>query len=189
MFVEIEEYAHLNDVPIMSRDSIHFISRILNETDSRSLLEVGTAIAYSTLCFAKNVNGLKIDSIEKDVDRYSIAIENIKRNGYTEYINLYNTNALKLKNRKHYDAVILDAAKAQNEALFKLYFAFTDKVMIVDNVDYHGFTGHSQEIRSRNLRQMIKRIESFLVYLELRSDIIVTKHNIGDGILVIRRKR
>ncbi|AMC93563.1 hypothetical protein AOC36_06065 [Erysipelothrix larvae] len=188
MFREIESYALEHNVPIMSSESIDFISTILADTHSRSLLEVGTAIAYSTLNFAHRIDGLLIDTIERDDVRYEEAIKNVKKFSCGSRIHTIHHDALKYRNIKHYDAILLDAAKAQNEAMFKLYFAFVDKVMIIDNIDFHGFTGHSQEIRSRNLRQMIQRIESFLTYINSRSDLSVERYDIGDGLMVIKRK-
>ena len=40
----------------------------------KSILEIGSAIGYSTLCFASNKNIEKITSIERDDERYNIAI-------------------------------------------------------------------------------------------------------------------
>ena len=186
--VEIKEYAIEHKVPIMSDESLDFISSILKETNSRSLLEIGTAIAYSSLYIQDKIPDLLIDTLEKDQERYEVAKQNLKEIEFSHNITSIQTNALKYDNRKSYDAIVIDAAKAQNETLFRLYFAFCNKVMIVDNVDFHGFTGHSQEIKKRNLRQLVSRIERFLTYLDTRKDIVVEKVNIGDGILVIKRK-
>ena len=47
---EIREYGINNDVPIMSVETIETINKIINENNIHSILEIGTAIAYSTIC-------------------------------------------------------------------------------------------------------------------------------------------
>ena len=65
---EIREYGTSNEVPIMSVESIEVINKIIKNNNIRSILEIGTAIGYSTICFASN--GIdKTTSIERDEDR------------------------------------------------------------------------------------------------------------------------
>ena len=51
---EIKEYGINNHVPIMSEDTIDKINEIINKNNINSILEIGTAIGYSTICFANN---------------------------------------------------------------------------------------------------------------------------------------
>ena len=46
---EIRQFGVQNDVPIMSVESIDTINKIINENEIHSILEIGTAIAYSTI--------------------------------------------------------------------------------------------------------------------------------------------
>lgn len=186
--VEIKDYAIEHGVPIMSDNSLDFISSILNETNSRSLLEVGTAIAYSSLYIQSKVKDISIDTLERDIDRFNVAQFNLKNIEFEHNITSIQADALKYNNKRIYDAIVIDAAKAQNIAFLRLYFAFCDKVMIIDNIDFHGYTGKSFDIKNRRLRQMVGRIEKFLEYLDKRSDLVVQKVDIGDGLLVIKRK-
>ena len=77
---EIRVYGENNSVPIMSRDTITTIQRIIKDNNIKSILEVGTAIGYSTICFAST--GIdKIESIERDKERYDIAVSNVEKSG------------------------------------------------------------------------------------------------------------
>ena len=49
---EIREYGENNSVPIMSRDTITTIQNIIKENNVKTILEIGTAIGYSTICLA-----------------------------------------------------------------------------------------------------------------------------------------
>ena len=53
---EIRVYGENNNVPIMSRETIDTINKIIDENNIKSVLEIGTAIAYSTINFASNKN-------------------------------------------------------------------------------------------------------------------------------------
>lgn len=53
---EIRKYGINNNVPIMSKDTIDTINKIIDENNIKSILEIGSAIGYSTLCFASNKN-------------------------------------------------------------------------------------------------------------------------------------
>lgn len=185
---EIKAFALEHKVPIMSDESLDTISSILKNTNSRSLLEIGTAVAYSTLYFADKIEDIEIDTVERDPERFLIAQKNVESSNYKQRITCIQADALKYNVMKSYDAIIIDAAKAQNDTLFRLYFAYTNYVMIIDNIDFHGFTGHSQDIKKRNLRQMVARIERFLDYINSRDDLIVERINVGDGLMVIQRK-
>ena len=76
---EIRKYGIDNNVPIMSSESIDTINKIINENNVNSILEIGTAIAYSTICFASNTCVNKVTSIERDKNRYDIAVSNVKK--------------------------------------------------------------------------------------------------------------
>ena len=56
---DIREYGIQNNVPIMSVDTINEITKIIKENNIKNILEIGTAIAYSTICFA-SIEGIKI---------------------------------------------------------------------------------------------------------------------------------
>lgn len=185
----IEKYALEHGVPIMSKESIDFVSETLKVNKAVSILEIGTAIAYSASALVLKDPSRNIDSLERDEIRYKEAINNLRSLKLENKIKLYCTDAHHYTPTRSYDALIIDAAKAQNLSFFKLYFAFTDKVCIIDNIDYHGFVEENfDQIYSRNLRSMMRRIKEFKTYLSLRDDLIVTYHNVGDGMIVVKRK-
>ena len=74
---EMEEYAKVNNVPIMQIDTIDKIRDVILNNNISSILELGTAIAYSTICFASINESIKITSIERDINRYNKALENV----------------------------------------------------------------------------------------------------------------
>ena len=84
--------------------------------------------------------------------------------------------------------VIIDAAKSQNRRfLDKFKNNIKDNgIIIIDNLDFHGYVGKSSEIKSRNLRQMVRKIEKFIDYLNNQNEFDVEYIEVGDK---LRKKK
>lgn len=186
---EIREYGIKNDVPIMSEDTINTITGIIKENHIHSILEIGTAIAYSTICFASTDGVERVKSIERDKVRYSIACDNVSKSNLNN-IELLNEDALLSNVEEKYDMLIIDAAKSQNMKFFEKYKNNIKDtgIIIIDNLDFHGYVGKSSEIKSRNLRQMVRKIEKFIDYLDNNSEYDVTYIEVGDRLGVCKKK-
>ena len=122
---EIREYGINNDVPIMSIDTIDTITKIIKDNNIKSILEIGTAIGYSTICFASTSLD-KITSIERDKVRFEIAKSNVEASGLNN-IELICDDALNVEIESKYDMVIIDAAKSQNRRFLDKFKNFTEK--------------------------------------------------------------
>lgn len=186
---EIREYGINNEVPIMSRESISEITKIIKDNNIHSILEIGTAIGYSTICFASTNGVNKVTSIERDKVRYEIAKNNVLKSELNN-IELICDDALNTEINGIYDMVIIDAAKSQNMKFFNKYKNNLSKngIIIIDNLDFHGYVGRSNEIKSRNLRQMVRKIEKFLDFLDNLDDFEVKYIEVGDRLGICQRK-
>lgn len=186
---EIRLYGKNNNVPIMSVETIETINKIIDENNIHSVLEIGTAIGYSTICFASNNNVSRVVSIERDDERENIAIENVKKSGLSN-IELIHDDALNTEINEKFDLVIIDAAKSQNTKFFNKYKLNLndDGIIIIDNLEFHGYVGKSKEIKSRNLRQMVRKIEKFLEFLDTQEEYSVEYIEVGDRLGVCKKK-
>ncbi len=186
---EIREYGIKNDVPIMSVESIETITKIIKDNNIHSILEIGTAIGYSTICLA-SIDGInKITSIERDNDRFEIAKSNVEKSNLNN-INLIFGDATDIEINDKYDLVIIDAAKSQNRRFFDKYKSNLSKdgIIIIDNLEFHGYVGKSKEIKSKNLRQMVGKIEKFIDFLNEQQEFSVEYIEVGDKLGVCKRK-
>ncbi len=186
---DIREYGIKNNVPIMSEDTIEKINEIINTNNIKTILEIGTAIGYSTICFACNKNITKITSIERDNNRYSLAVNNVVSSSLKN-IDLIHDDAENVIIKDKYDLVIIDAAKSQNLKFFNKYKENLNKngIIIIDNLSFHGYVGKSSEIKSRNLRQMVRKIEKFIDFLDTNQEFDVEYIEVGDKLGVCKRK-
>lgn len=190
----IKNLALENHVPIIMDDTLNKIEELLKESKPRRLLEIGTAVGYSAICFEKYVE-LKIDTIEQDEDRFLEAENNIKELNLSNKINLIKGNAVEIlqnmvieKEEDKYDFVFIDASKSKYPIFLQESLRLTTKnaIIVADNVLYKGYVlgdynKHKQRTAVRHLReflQMIKENEN------LKSEIL----EVGDGLAVIKKE-
>ena len=184
---EIRIYGVNNDIPIMSVESIDTIKKIIDDNNIETILEIGTAIGYSTINFANSKSVKKITSIERDINRYNIAKNNVIKSELNN-IELILDDALNTIIEDKYDLIIIDAAKSQNRRFLDRFKSNLNKngIIIIDNLDFHGMVGKSSEIKSRNLRQMVRKIEKFIDYLDNQNEFSVEYIEVGDRLGILK---
>ena len=186
---EIEEYGTLKNVPIMSEDTIETIKNIITVNEFHTILEVGTAIGYSTICFASTPGVTNITSIERDPIRSAIAVNNVKKSELKN-ITLRHIDALEIELNDKFDLIIIDAAKSQNMKFFNKFKdnLNEDGIIIIDNLSFHGYVNQTERIKSRNLRQMVNKIRKFIDFLNNNEEFTVKYIEVGDTLGVCKRK-
>ena len=190
-FFELKEYAKVNDVPIIRDSTKNLIKLIINIKKPKEILEVGTAIAYSSLIMASVDKNIKITTIEDFARRQQEAEKNIKEYDKNNQITLIKDDATNFFNenkdkKELYDIVFLDAAKGQyiNWLPFIKKLMKKDSILIADNIFKDGEILESKfAIKKRN-RTIHKRMREYLNSIfnddELKSFIL----NIEDGVAI-----
>ena len=184
---QIRIKARENYVPILQDVSLEFIEKILEERKPKSILEVGTAVGYSALCFSRHLaNGGKIVTMELNEEMVRIARENIKDNGMEDVIEVVHGDAyehMKTLDEK-FDVVFIDAAKGQYMKYLEEAMRLTKSgsIIIADNVLFKGrvlgeYNEHKHRTAVNRLREYLKRIEE-----DERLDSSLV--DIGDGIAI-----
>lgn len=186
-FSVIEEYAEKENVPIMKKDSIDYLLEFIRNNNIKDVLEIGSAIGYSALKIS--TTGANVTTIERDEERYKIAVENINKSNYKNQINIILSDALDVNLTEKYDLIFIDAAKGKNKEFIDKFKENlkTNGFIIIDNMDFHGLVGKSSEIKKRRLRSLVRKIESFIEYMENQTEFKVTKINVGDGLYLLER--
>ena len=190
--IQIIKKAALEDnIPIIMDDTLEVISNYLEQLKPKRILEIGTAVGYSAICFLIYIdeNGI-IDTIERDHDRVIEAKENIKRVGVQDRINILEGDAVEILptlNNK-YDAVFIDASKGKYPFFLKESVRMLNKngIIFADNILYKGYVmsdynKHKQRTAVRNLREYIKLVTE---NPNLETEIL----EVGDGLAVSKMK-
>ena len=85
---DLEEYARDFHVPIMLKDGIDFLTDYIKKNDIKNILEIGSAIGYSSIRMALVNDDIKVTTIERDSNMYNEALKNIKSFNLDNRINI-----------------------------------------------------------------------------------------------------
>ena len=190
--LEMERYANEKNVPIIEKKSIAFIMKYIKENNIKNVLEIGSAIGYSAILMASSTQDCVVTTIERDEVRYMECLKNVKKCGMEKKINVVYQDALELNlsDDLRYDLIFIDAAKGQYTKFFEKYKNFLNPngTIITDNIKFHGYVGKSDTIESKNLRQLVSKIESYIDFLKNNADFETTFYDIGDGLSVSKKR-
>lgn len=187
---KIKQKALEEHIPIIMDDTLEVIENYLKENKPYKILEIGTAVGYSAICFTEILaEDGQIDTIERDSERVKEAKENIKKAEVENKISIYEGDAVEilptLKNK--YDVIFIDAAKGKYPFFLKEALRMLNKngIIFADNILYKGYVmsdynKHKQRTAVRNLREYIKEVNE---NPELETEIL----EVGDGLAVSRK--
>lgn len=190
MLKEIEDYARLNNVPIMMPDGINYLCNYIKENNIKSILEIGSAIGYSAIRMALVDDNIKITTIEKDNDRYNMAVDNINKFGLSDRINIILGDAVDTNIDGKFDLVFIDAAKGKNILFFEKYkYNLSDYgIIITDNLFFHGLVQNEGLIKTKNQRGIVNKIKKFISFLDNNQEFDTEYVSLGDGIAISKKK-
>ena len=165
---KIKEYALERHIPIIMDDTLEIIDGILKDIKPKRILEIGTAVGYSAMCFSRYLdeNGT-IDTIERDHKRIEEAKENIIKVGVKDKINILEGDAVEIlpNLNENYDVVFIDAAKGKYPFFLEQAKRMLNNggIIFADNILYKGYVmsdynKHKQRTAVRNLREYIKEV-------------------------------
>ena len=187
---QMEKYAEEENIPIMEKRGIDFLCKFIEKNNIKSILELGTAIGYSSIKMASVSEDIKITSVERNQDRYMMALKNIKACDLDKRITLICGDALDIDITEKYDLIFIDAAKAQNVNFFNKYKNNLNKygVIVTDNISFHGFVESKEEIENKNLRGLVMKIRDYIEFLKNHDEYETKFYKVGDGIAITYKK-
>ena len=189
---KIRAYASREAVPILQDETGDFICAYIQEHNVKSVLEIGTAIGYSSIKFASMREDIHVTTIELDIDRHITAIENIKQAGLSDRVTAIQGDALfyDLGDQK-FDLIFIDAAKAQYIKFFEKYKANLAEggVIISDNLSFHGMVADLSLTHNYSTKKLVKKIQKYVAFLKENQEFETEFFETGDGISVSRRKQ
>ena len=189
--VKIKQKALEEHIPIIMDDTLEVISKILKEKKPNRILEIGTAVGYSAICFSEFLaEGGSIDTIEREQDRVAEAMQNIKKAEVEEKIHIFEGDAVEILPTLtgSYDVVFIDASKGKYPFFLKeaLRMLAPKGIIFADNVLYKGYVmsdynKHKQRTAVRNLRE-------FLAELQANETLETEILEVGDGLAIARKR-
>ncbi len=194
--LEMKTYADVHDVPIIQDEGLELMLQLLRIKQPKTILELGSAIGYSSLMMARHLPQTQIVTIERDANRYQEAVAYHERSTVQDRVTLIKDDALEINNAslpiQKYDVIFIDAAKAQYQKFFEKYETLLadDGMIISDNLLFHGFVLKEQkEIESRNLRQLVRKIDRYNHWLANHEGYETLLLPIGDGVAISLKRQ
>lgn len=187
---ELEEYAKINNIPIMQKDGILYLINYIKENNIKNILEIGSAIGYSSIMMASINSDIRITTIERDKDRYDLAVFNIKKYNLDKQINIIYGDAVDTDITGMYDLIFIDAAKGKNVFFFEKYKNNLVKrgTIITDNLSFHGLVEDSDLVKTKNQRGIVNKIKDFISFLDNNEEFATEYILVGDKIAISKRR-
>lgn len=190
---EIKKKALDEHVPIIMDDTLEVVIKIIKEKNPEKILEIGTAVGYSAICFINNCSkNAKIDTIEKDEEKIKEAKKNIVDMNLENRINIIEGDAVnilpKLKDNS-YDMIFIDAAKGKYPIFLEhsIRLAKNNAIILADNILYKGYVlsdynKHKQRTAVNHLREYIEKSKN-------NSNLDTEILSVGDGLAISKVKK
>lgn len=194
LLIKMREYAVSHGVPIAEEETARFLSVMTSIIKPKNVLEIGTAIGYSSIVMAKAMgNKGNIITLEYSEEMIKIAKENITRAGLSDVIDVREADAKDylsyLDEDGWVDMIFLDGPKAH------YYYMLDDcvrllksgGVLISDNVLYKGMTADDNHIVRRKIT-IVERLREYIDALVNHKELTTSLLPLGDGVTVSIKK-
>lgn len=191
LILEMEKYAREYNVPIVTKEVAEYLKFIVKSNGIKNILEVGTAIGYSGILMAKEIekNGGKLYTIEIDEERYNLAQENFKKSGLNNIVSIKGDAVEEIKKMdEKFDFVFIDASKGHYMEFFEDSYKLLNKdgIIFIDNIMFRGYLYKEYPKRFKTI---VRRLNEFIEYLYSRNGGEFVLLPFGDGIGLFRKKK
>ncbi|MDY4743399.1 MAG: O-methyltransferase, partial [Lachnospira sp.] len=182
-----------DQVPIIRKEMGNLLKVLLQLVQPERILEVGTAVGYSSILMSENMpENCRITTIENYDKRIPVARNNFKRAGKEDVITLIEGDAMEVlgKLTGPYDFIFMDAAKGQ----YINYLPDIKRILrdggllISDNILQEGEIVESRYAVTRRNRTIHTRIREYVYELTHSEDFVTSIVPIGDGITLSVKK-
>lgn len=189
---ELENFARVEGVPVIRRQTQGLLRFLLALTRPERILEVGTAIGFSALLMSENAPQAHITTIEKYEKWIPLAKENFRKAGKEEAITMLCGDAADILKTLTgtYDFIFMDAAKAQYIHFLPdtLRLLPAGGMLVSDNVLQDGDVIESRYAVTRRNRTIHARMREYLYELTHRGELSSVILPVGDGVALTIRK-
>jgi predicted O-methyltransferase YrrM len=185
---EMEQFAEREAVPIVHWETGRFLATLVRALKPKLVLEVGTAIGYSSLHMAQELSeGAKLITIDRDPQRIREAHEYHARAGVADRVEIVEGDALEVIDRLDgpFDLIFLDGTKIEYPRYLELVEpkAAENAALVVDNMLMSGDVALEDDSEARWTAENLAMARGFN-HQAVRSDRwLGAVLPIGDGIV------
>ncbi|HPJ23073.1 MAG TPA: O-methyltransferase [Clostridia bacterium] len=190
---QISEGKTHREHPTADTVTLRLLEIMVRTLEPERILEIGTANGRSTIILA-NATGAncRIDTIEVNFEAAEKAVENFKKAGVDEKINMIAGDAVDVLDNldRKYDLIFIDAAKGQYVRYYDLCSGMTvpGGIIFADNVLYRGMTAGGARINRRQ-QLLVSRLREYIEKAVNDDRFITDILPVGDGVCISYRKK
>ena len=198
--LQLREFAEGSKVPIISKDTEDLLRILLALQKPARILEIGTAIGYSSCFFAKTCDA-DVITIERNSELYWTACTNVKQLHCNDRVFVMHGEARDILQEMNasisdpsaegFDFIFIDAAKSHYREFWDLCVPMCadDGLIVCDNVLMRGLTAIEPAEAEHKHRTSIRNMREFLHFVRECSYADTCVLTIGDGVSISRIDR
>ena len=190
-FFELKKFAKENMIPIIRPKSAKLLRDFCRDKKPKKILEIGTAIGYSSALMLYASKDSFVITIEKDEDMAKIARQTFDERNLNENVLLIESDAFvalnNLQNEK-FDFIFLDGPKGQYFKYLPLLknLLNVNGYMLADDILFHGYVKKTGDPGHKH-RTIVASLRSFIKDLTLDSNFKTKLFEFEDGLLLCQR--
>ena len=186
----LEEYARAKYIPIIHKEAMDVLLYFIQTEKPRRILEMGTAMGYSSIRMAMADPGISVDTIERDKEMIALAHTNITSYGLTDRIRILEGDADEILAELSgpYDFIFMDAGKSHYKSYLERSAELISPggMIVCDNVLVRGLV--AQEGTERKHSTIIWNMRRFIEDASLDPRFHSMLLPAGDGLLILKTK-
>lgn len=190
-FFQLKSFAKKNIIPIIRPKSAKMLRNFCRVKKPKKILEIGTAIGYSTSIMLDAFKQAFVVTIEKDEKMAEIAKQTFKDRNLEEKVKLIESDAFvalnKLQNEK-FDFIFLDGPKGQYFKYLPLLKGMLNinGFLLADDVLFHGYVKKEGDPGHKH-RTIVASLRAFINDLSSDSNFETKLFEYEDGLLLCQR--
>lgn len=188
---ELADFAHRENIPIIQHEVVAYFRFLMQTLHPKNILEIGTAIGFSTLLMAENAPGAKITTLDRNPEMIAFAKDNFAKYDTRHQITLVEGDAVDTLSsiEGEFDFVFMDSAKSK-------YIVFLPEVLehlkvggvvVFDDVFQGGDIVKPIEEVRRGQRTIYRGLQRLFDATLDNPDLTATLVPLSDGLLMIRK--
>ena len=188
---ELADFAHRENIPIIQHEVVAYFRFLMQTLQPKNILEIGTAIGFSTLLMAENAPGAKITTLDRNPEMIAFAKDNFAKYDTRHQITLVEGDAVDTLSsiEGEFDFVFMDSAKSK-------YIVFLPEVLehlkvggvvVFDDVFQGGDIVKPIEEVRRGQRTIYRGLHRLFDATLDNPDLTATLVPLSDGLLMIRK--
>ncbi|MFV9510956.1 O-methyltransferase [Tepidibacillus sp. LV47] len=181
---QLQQQGLKEEIPIIEVPSLRLIQVLLNIIRPTTIIEVGSAIGFSTVWLAKAAPYATLHTIERDPRMIKRAKENFRSQGLDKQIILHEGDAIDILPRlPQAEFIFIDAAKGKYREFLQLAFPLltVGGIFVFDNILFRGYVAEEEEIQTK---PMLKKLHAFNQELVNEPKLFTSFVPIGDGLAI-----